>query len=772
MAEPTRKASDPERRASTRTSRGVSLTHQSGPPVLELDDDNDEDYALMALGVMVSDGGYRPAPDSTYAPTSMHTPAASSATTLDARSMTPELAIRPESPQTSRSSTATSSSARLNRSSISKPTRGRDSLTLRHDGAMGHVAASTPASSLARTSTSSTASSEAAYMVADGPYRGPTAPSHAYSVYQQDTRQARPLSVATTSTAPNIRPESEYNGPRGPSHPYSMYPQMPLEEASPQPAVPAIPVGFTAVPDPYQRRLGPEGEELADIIGPDGHTEELPPYSRYPDDFYARKVRGDNDPERPGESVGAVAAGTSMAATATSESNSLPGAGGIGLAAHNPEFDARSIEDAGSPRSRHSSRSFTSDSHHEINTAAAAMSEKPQLGKWQKLAKKKACGVIPYWALGLTFTAVLIVIIIIAVVVSTLLSRHGGKPPKDVSPTNYQDSMPTVTITFDATPIPTPTDLPALAQGTFGLPLNVNAAPNTCFNDTAQTAAWSCNIGFLQGMALQLQITRNAPQLGNDGTYDVTLSTNYSSVTGDGESVNTNLLYGASAPLIQPAMSLELVNDTFDTDRGPAWFRMLPYNKTVIVPESLFAASPSSKNRRRDLGFRPSSKDFQRKGVADAGDKPWICVWPDTFVEMFIYAQQNSSYATQPSPTPTSDTATAATATGLATEGGAAATPSGDGSDGFGSRPMAAYPRAIKVKERRVNESPRAYCYQVEVQSDNSTTPVTDSSGDVVTVEIDEIEQSNGLDKRGGLYTRADGVDGEMSDCGCMWFSS
>lgn len=443
MYEPTSKASDPERRASTRTSRGAPVTQntQDGPPVLEVDLD-DEDYALMALGIMVSDGGYSPAPVPSH-PTANSDPP-SSATTDDDRSTTPEPVGWAESPDVSASSTMASSepdympsAPRPNRSSISKPPRGRDSLTLRHDGAMGHVAASTAGPSLSQ---SSTASSEAPYLTNDGPYQGPTAPSHAYQMYSQGTRPARTTSIATTSTALTTRPESEYNGPRGPSHPYSMYPQIPVEEPPPQPVVPAIPVGFTASPDPYQRRLGPEGEELAGIIGPDGHTEELPPYTRYPDEHYARKVRATNiDPERAGESAGAAAIGvpvTTMAAIPNRTSNSIPGAGGIGLAARNPEFDARSFEDAASPASRHSSRSFTNESHHEINTAAAAVSEKPQLGKWQKLAKKKACGVIPYWALGLTFTAILIVLIIVAAVVGSLISnaRHRG-PPKSATAT-------------------------------------------------------------------------------------------------------------------------------------------------------------------------------------------------------------------------------------------------------------------------------------------------------------------------------------------------
>jgi hypothetical protein len=76
-----------------------------------------------------------------------------------------------------------------------------------------------------------------------------------------------------------------------PAHPYAMYSQSGLDdEPSPEPMPPvlppiqtAMPVGFPGLNAGYHRVLGPDGEEQ-DIIGPDGHTEQLPPYSRYPDE--------------------------------------------------------------------------------------------------------------------------------------------------------------------------------------------------------------------------------------------------------------------------------------------------------------------------------------------------------------------------------------------------------------------------------------------------------------------------------------------------------
>lgn len=367
-----------------------------GGVLLDIDDD---DYALMALGI--SDG-FRPQPMDNIGHDDSQT------------SRRPEPSTVPAVAQPAQETT---SQPRLNRSSISKHPSGRDSFTLRHDGGMGHVAGP----SLSRVSSAST---DAPYVPQETPYEGPSAPSHPYQMYSQNPRLARTLSVTTTSSTPTTRPESEYNGPSGPTHPYSMYPQNPFVDTSSQisvPAVPAIPVGFASSSDPYQRRIGPEGEEAGDIIGPDGHTEELPPYTRYPDEYYNRKIRDTEERHNGGPSVAAAA--VPLGAT-----RAVSGAGGLGLAARNPEFD--SVEDVGTPRSQQSARSFTNESHHEINTAAAAeVSEKPQLNKFQKFAKRKACGVVPYWAICMTVTAVLVVIIIVGAVVGTLLSKH-KKPPR------------------------------------------------------------------------------------------------------------------------------------------------------------------------------------------------------------------------------------------------------------------------------------------------------------------------------------------------------
>ncbi len=109
-----------------------------------------------------------------------------------------------------------------------------------------------------------------------------TGPSHPYGMYPQDVGMTRTPSVATNSTMGIHARHS------GPAHPYGMYPQNTVPEGVDSAYIvtnPSIPVGFPGLGQRYQRRLGPEGEEVADIIGPDGHTEQLPPYTQYPVGF-------------------------------------------------------------------------------------------------------------------------------------------------------------------------------------------------------------------------------------------------------------------------------------------------------------------------------------------------------------------------------------------------------------------------------------------------------------------------------------------------------
>lgn len=126
-------------------------------------------------------------------------------------------------------------------------------------------------------------------------YRGATGPSHPYAMYPQDTTLNR------TSTTSSVRPlDRSYGGTNGPTHPYGMYIQNTVPEGEismGSNTAPIAPVGFPGLSQQYTRRLGPDGEEADDIIGPDGHAEQLPPYTRYPDAIVTKENYAPGDPE-------------------------------------------------------------------------------------------------------------------------------------------------------------------------------------------------------------------------------------------------------------------------------------------------------------------------------------------------------------------------------------------------------------------------------------------------------------------------------------------
>ncbi|TLS23952.1 hypothetical protein PpBr36_08117 [Pyricularia pennisetigena] len=697
-------------------------------------------------------------------------------------------------------------------SSISKPpiaynpsagahALGSESLHPLHNARPSYPLSRQVSSATSISTTSSAFTDAAPVLVREQSYQGPSGPSHPYTLYRQDIGLNRSLSVNTTSTA---RPSAEQPFLRsiGPVHPYGLYDQntVGIDQIVAGSGLAGGIVGFPGIAtDSYRRRLGPDGEEIGGLIGPHGHTEELPPYTRYPDEQYARKVRD-------AEALSSLSSPPPSAQPHVYPQRRhdnlaqaplpIPGAGGMGIAARNPEFD--SIDDLTSPALRHSSGSYTSAatlSQHGINTEAAAIvseNEKPAK-RWRATGKRRLCGIIPYWAVLLALTGLLVLGIILGAVVGTYAARRerdkeapGGGPSPETPPL------------YDATPIPIPKDLPELPEGRFGMPLVIRQQPNICFNDTTHALAWSCSIIFGFGAAMTMDVKKESDK------YSVSIGAN------DSLTINNGLYaYGTQPQVIQGTHVLQTVVDLLEPSRGPAWFKMLPFNKTVIVPENLLSAtSPNTAARfRRALNppvFGPN--DFRHKFAAQPGDKPWICTWPDTLLEIFIYPNQSSTPAIVGGQ-PSSMGAVAPTTTPPSLTRGApfpfltgTSVPTGVFSDFFGATDrfslptpgptptiaagdgefaplLPGYPRVVKLEERRVQNSPRPVCRQVLIENGGTAKPVMNNGKPV---EITILEQGNSppLTKRsegdGHLGAESQHIvrrdPADVSDCGCVWF--
>ena len=361
-------ASDPEQTSSTGIARRLSESARS-----------DDDYDLNAFAVSDGFRPTQPVPDAVPS---------SSPPTATTSQLPPPIAV---------ASPASKSVRDADRpSSTSKPPRAHDSLTLRNDGssaARRRQARDPPV--LPDISTG------LPLMQPETPYQGPSDPSHPYHMYPQRT-----FSSASAATATHMNRQS-YDGPRGPTHPYTLYPQHTAvaEDTAHQ----DIPVGFAGMGNSYQRQIGPDGEEAGDLIGPLGHLEELPPYTRYPEGSYARRKSPEPVQNPPDSAV-----------------REIPGAGGLGIATRNPEFSSTE-DDLALSQSRPASRSEASQ--HEVNTAARSFSEKPTVTKWQRRARKKMWGIVPYWAICLLVVGIVIMGIIMGAVIGTVLVNHGNTDP-------------------------------------------------------------------------------------------------------------------------------------------------------------------------------------------------------------------------------------------------------------------------------------------------------------------------------------------------------
>lgn len=318
--------------------------------------------------------------------------------------------------------------------------------------------------------------------------------------------------------------------------------------------------------------------------------------------------------------------------------------------------------------------------------------------------------------------------------------------------------QPFPTPTSDVIPLPTiPPRLPHLPIGTYELPLLIpNQSPKGCLNDTRQSAAWNCS---MPTSYYEMKLD-NATSERPTACYNLTLK--------PVSIVDSRFLWGAQPPTIN-SETLTLVNDTSEPLGGPAWWLKVTYDKIVVVAQD--ALPPPSTNKRWDSMGRPfENYDVIRTNKAlgaQNGDKPWMCTWPGTTLEIFIYPIQNSSVGANPT-------------SGTATSSAASAT-------NYVPNPYAAeglfpYPRTVKFIERRdASNTPRPFCRQVQVvDNGRGIANVTDNMGNPVQIQIsenydsDDDQQSSpnsrSLRKKWNQPWNSEKLE-QLTPCGCLWWS-
>lgn len=335
---------------------------------------------------------------------------------------------------------------------------------------------------------------------------------------------------------------------------------------------------------------------------------------------------------------------------------------------------------------------------------------------------------------------------------------------------------------FGAVPIATPSGLTPLPTGAFALPLGIPQESNPgCLTQANQYSAWSCKLTFAP-----LIITVNTT---DDGSQ-------YLSVAQGRSIPNGALLYGEQTPIMN-MQSMQLVVDMDYKAFGPSWHFAARYDKLVILRQEELSASGGFSRRRDDKGFR---QRFQVR----PGDRPWFCFWNSTYIEGYVYSQDNSSAASVTSfptdwPTSTSGPTslnTAATGVAAIMAASALSSPSSTTTSRVAgatvtSGPtvrreaqadpgapvrMPPYPRIVKLEERRVPGSPQPYCQQMILLDDGQMTTPTNGNDGPTRIWLQESApsyeeyfnaQSSGTPgpRRDTLQKRNDPAD----SCHCQW---
>ncbi|KAI4260784.1 MAG: hypothetical protein L6R42_003894, partial [Xanthoria sp. 1 TBL-2021] len=559
------------------------------------------------------------------------------------------------------------------------------------------------------------------------PYQGATGPSQPYAMYPQDVGFSRTPSMATTST---VRPrERSYTGPSGPTQPYGMYSQntVPEDMVGPFHSLhPPASVGFPGRSQDYRRRLGPDTEDVDDLIGPDGYTEQLPPYTRYPDDVPPKE-----GPPGPA---------------------SIPGAE-RGESGHTQEVLMNPFQSRENLQESRESILRRTELHHSSDDATAVASSESlqhdEGGNFKERVKEQGkrricCGKVPFWVVAIL---VLLMIAVLAGTIGGVVGNARGEqhavpipPPKSRRPeppaAGFSQSTVVSTITttslVDATPlVSTPTNLPTLPTGSFFVPLrNLSISENSCLEK--YTMSWNC--ADEQDLKLDLSTPGS-----------ISISPRF-------PAQNNQVRFGPQLPQLDQPIPLTLMGDKEGMDKGPAWWFQQPYTKVVVVRGNDFVAY-GGVNDKRWFEFQHARKE-KRQTIAPIASKPWFCYWNNTILEGFIYVTQNfsgqyqpvsSGYVTSSSPTADSEAPAAGYEAGSFKAYRPLPSGSADRSDLLQKRTiidpsqLAAYSKDIKIEERRTPGTvPAPYCVRMQIMNDGSASPVTDESGSLLTIGLEE----------------------------------
>ncbi|KAF2147706.1 hypothetical protein K461DRAFT_316613 [Myriangium duriaei CBS 260.36] len=431
---------------------------------------------------------------------------------------------------------------------------------------------------------------------ADGHSVSQAGPSHDYSRYTQNTTAA-PLTRSPTVPSVIAPQSTGRQSLHGPAHPYNMYPQNvedDLDDTASQMSGPSrSQTGANRIPVGFPPQLFPPSRFRHDA---DNVSEQLPPYSEYPEDGAPKHVDV-NAPPMPAviEIPTPTSASTSHTPIAMGRVPQSMSDGHNGVVTDVPQSEASLISHENKPWNQKS---------------------------WKEKRKTKFCG-IPFGWIILAAGVLLFIVIVCSATIGGLLKLWAKHHPKPNEHT-LVDAQP---VNQPAKPLPT---------GSFQLQMGSSQeTEQDCVTDPSQRATWDCGISTPNSMAITIA---NSPD-GKDQTAQLF-----------GAISNPHVGYGTEIPQTIP-VNLTLVKDMDSPTMGNAYQFQVAYTKTVVVKGTVLqptyvniaSSSPSPSSQPSARSVESLDKRWGWAPLAQPGDQPWFCYWNTTLVEGFIYTQQNST---------------------------------------------------------------------------------------------------------------------------------
>ncbi|RMZ80784.1 hypothetical protein DV737_g2868, partial [Chaetothyriales sp. CBS 132003] len=413
-------------------------------------------------------------------------------------------------------------------------------------------------------------------------------PHSPYGLYPQATRAS---SIASEST---IRPaELPFVAQGGPEHPYAMYQNTVPEEVDDNSDdenegsqhLRAVPLGFSSGSAAFRNQSTSSGNDTGDIVGSDGHVEQLPPYSRFADNVIAK-----------GDMASIDAPSTTLVDSSASQS----------------EHTVLTRDDSAS-RPEMEMNAVAREPMEEEDEQVVARKE----GWFAKSKRRKCCG-LPLLTVIIIGFAIFAAAALGGIIGGVIGNRNGTESA-------IGSTAATTTVWLDADPASTGPGTPTCPTGHYTIPVTNTIKLGSCVVDQDELAdTWDC----MNQSSLGISVFGHGP-------YQVAF---------DDYSVLPKLFeYGPQPPDFNgTSFNLSPAQDKDDSQLGVAMFFSHLFDKLIILEsDALDAVTSSDKRSVRAGEIRRRGQNVRRGTYLSVADKPWYCFWNSTIEEFWIFLDQN-----------------------------------------------------------------------------------------------------------------------------------